>query len=106
MVQSNASVSTSDYTNMQNRFNRNDQYVRWIERRNDAYINYGTNGGPGLFVRSAVWERSNFGFSGNFGVGWIFKRNLEVFAEVSPKIGLVRETDFLVTGGLGFRYLF
>jgi len=63
-------------------------------------------GGPGLYVRSNVFEQSNFGFSGNFGVGWTFKRNLEVFAEVSPKIGLVRQTDFLMTGGLGFRYLF
>lgn len=62
--------------------------------------------GPGFFFRSEVWDRTHFGFSGNFGVGWTFKQSLEFFADLSPKIGLIRQTDFIMTGGLGFRYLF
>jgi hypothetical protein len=34
----------------------------------------------------------------------IFKNTIEVFAELSPKIGLIRATDFFVIGGVGVRY--
>ncbi|HTP12005.1 MAG TPA: hypothetical protein VMM37_00170 [Bacteroidota bacterium] len=64
-------------------------------------------GGPGVFFRTVnLEERTDFGFSGNFGIGWTLKQNLEIYAEISPKVGLVRLSPLTMTGGLGFRYLF
>ncbi|MBI3111317.1 MAG: hypothetical protein HYZ01_07070 [Ignavibacteriales bacterium] len=63
-------------------------------------------GGPGIFLRSSSRQSDMMGFSGNFGIDWIVTRHLELFTEISPKIGLIRSTELEITGGIGFRYLF
>ena len=63
-------------------------------------------GGPGVFLRSSSRQHDMIGFSGNFGIDWIVTRHLELFSEISPKIGLIRSTELEITGGIGFRYLF
>ena len=63
-------------------------------------------GGPGIFLRSSSHQRDEMGLSGNFGIDWIVTRHLELFSEISPKIGLIRSTEFEITGGIGFRYVF
>ena len=64
-------------------------------------------GGPGVFFRTTDLDnRTDFGFSGNFGIGWTLKQDVQIYAEISPKIGLVRLSNMTMTGGLGFRYLF
>lgn len=66
----------------------------------------GLYGGPGIFFRTSPWESDLMGFSGTFGLNWIINGNLELFSELSPKIGLIRSTELDMTGGIGFRYLF
>jgi len=63
-------------------------------------------GGPGAFVRLSSYNRDLFGFSGNFGMGWMFNNHLELFAELAPKVGLISATELDMTGGIGFRYIF
>lgn len=75
-----------------------------LSRRNDNEIRL--YGGPGVFLRTPIDQRALFGFSGDFGIGWALKRKVEFFAEISPKVGLITETQFDLTGGLGFRFIF
>jgi hypothetical protein len=63
-------------------------------------------GGPGIYLRFPTQRKAIFGFSGDFGIGWIFKKNVEFFSELSPKMGLMDQTKFDMTGGIGFRFLF
>ena len=78
--------------------------ITMLSRSNEGEVSL--YGGPGIFLRSASHQRDRMGFSGNFGIDWIVTRHLELFSEISPKIGLIRSTEFEITGGIGFRYLF
>lgn len=75
-----------------------------LRKSDDNAINL--YGGPGLYLRFPTQRKAIFGFSGDFGIGWTFKQNVEFFTEISPKMGLIDETEFDVTGGIGFRFLF
>jgi hypothetical protein len=75
-----------------------------LRKTDDHEINL--YGGPGMYLRFPIQRKAVFGFSGAFGIGWIFKKNLEFFTEVSPKMGLIDRTELDMTGGIGFRFLF
>ena len=62
--------------------------------------------GPGAFMRWSSRNSNLVGFSGNFGIEWVVRHELELFVEVSPKIGFAPATDLDFTAGMGVRYVF
>lgn len=102
-----ASVDILLAWNIENTFFAQGQYdykITTLRRTSDAEI--GLYGGPGVFFRAPERHEGLFGFSGNFGINWITNTHVEFFSEISPKIGIIRTTEFDLTGGIGFRYLF
>jgi hypothetical protein len=66
--------------------------------------------GPGGFL-SIVDDRPGddeveIGISGTVGLNFVVDRRFEFFAQVTPRIAVVPETEGDVGGGLGFRYYF
>lgn len=62
--------------------------------------------GPGLFLGSPSRARAMIGLSGNFGIDFLWQRRLDFMLEMSPKIGVLPETDLEFSSGLGFRFMF
>jgi hypothetical protein len=67
--------------------------------------------GPGVFgaVRPRNryrddWSEGVVGFSGNFGLSYTFER-IDLFLQITPRLGLLPGTGFDVGGGVGLRFL-
>lgn len=65
--------------------------------------------GPGGFV--GVYDRpgndeAQFGISGTVGLAVIFNRQVELYAQVTPRMRLISETEGDIGGGIGLRYYF
>jgi hypothetical protein len=65
--------------------------------------------GPGLFLGVRDRDRSDdevtFGLSLNAGLSY-FAGPVEIFGQLTPRLQLVDETDFILGGALGLRYYF
>jgi hypothetical protein len=65
--------------------------------------------GPGAFIGifdNPVDDEVGLGISGTVGVGVLFSQQVELYGQVTPRIGLVPDTDGEVGGGIGVRYYF
>lgn len=66
----------------------------------------GFYGGPGIFLDSPSRAKAMIGFSGNFGIDFLWQRRIDLMFEMSPKIGVLPETDLEFSSGLRFRFMF
>lgn len=62
--------------------------------------------GPGAYVGFEDDDDAVFGISGTFGLNFLFEQRFEIYAQLTPRINLVPDTDGNLGGGLGLRYYF
>lgn len=65
--------------------------------------------GPGGFIGVSDApgnDEAIIGGSGTIGLNLVFNRRVELYAQVTPRITLIPDTDGDVGGGLGLRYYF
>lgn len=66
--------------------------------------------GPGGFLSIVEDDPQDdeveIGISGTIGLNFVVDRRFEFFAQVTPRIAVVPETEGNVGGGIGFRYYF
>jgi hypothetical protein len=65
--------------------------------------------GPGAFI--GVFDNPSddevgIGISGTAGLNLVFSQQVELYVQVTPRIGVIPETEGEVGGGLGLRYYF
>lgn len=59
--------------------------------------------GPGVFLGANDSADTAFGLSGNLGVSY-YSGAIEIFAQVTPRMGLVPDSKFDVGGAAGLRF--
>jgi hypothetical protein len=65
--------------------------------------------GPGAFigvVDNPSDDEIGLGISGTAGLNLVFSQQVELYVQVTPRIGVVPETEGEIGGGLGLRYYF
>ena len=65
--------------------------------------------GPGAFigvVDNPSEDEVGLGISGALGLHLVFSQQVELYVQVTPRIGVIPETEGEIGGGLGVRYYF
>lgn len=75
-------------------------YERRLNTEQNVYFFYGPGAFIGLHDRD---DEVGLGVSGSFGLGLLIER-FELFAQVTPRLSLIPDTDGDVGGGIGLRY--
>jgi hypothetical protein len=65
--------------------------------------------GPGVFIglreRSEINDEVELGVSGSLGLDFLIQK-FEIFLQATPRLALLKSTDFDMGGGVGFRIYF
>lgn len=81
-------------------------YERHLGTMSSVHLFFGPGGFIGVEDRPGGGDDDAVaGVSGSFGLNVLFDR-FEVYAQVTPRLAVIPETDGDVGGGLGFRYYF
>lgn len=73
-----------------------------LNDKHTIHFFYGPGGFVGLRDREGIDDEVELGLSGSFGIDFLIDR-LEIFAQATPRLALVKATNFDMGGGVGIR---
>ncbi|HLF64467.1 MAG TPA: hypothetical protein VI603_11970 [Saprospiraceae bacterium] len=77
-----------------------------LNDENTIHFYYGPGGYVGIRDRPRdLDDEIELGVSGNFGLDFLIQK-FEIFLQVTPRVSLVKTTNFDMGGGVGFRFYF